>query len=167
MTQIIKNYATVLYELQISDKAVFESECIMKENPQLYQILVNPTINSGQKKAVIKRVFPKEIHHFLEQLCTNNRMGQLQEILNEYHIYAKQKKNITAAILYYVNKPNEAQTEKFKLFIKKEYRTEQVELQMIHRPELIGGFILSIGNQEYDWSLKGRIQRLQQKMIRR
>ena len=38
---------------------------------------------------------------------------------------------------------------------------------MQEAPELLGGFVIRVGNFEYDRSLKGRLRQMKQKMIRR
>jgi F-type H+-transporting ATPase subunit delta len=35
------------------------------------------------------------------------------------------------------------------------------------QPDLIGGFVLRVGDREFDWSLRGRVRQLQQRLIRR
>ena len=39
-----------------------------------------------------------------------------------------------------------------------------VKIQIVEDTSLLGGFILHVENDEYDWSLKGRLTRLEQKL---
>ena len=48
-----------------------------------------------------------------------------------------------------------------------EYIETKREIEMIEDKSLIGGFILQAGGKEYDWSLRGRCRRLEQKLTRR
>ena len=52
-------------------------------------------------------------------------------------------------------------------FLKKEYKTSDVELTLEKKDSLIGGFIIKVGNKEYDWSLAGRCKRLTQRLVTR
>ena len=66
-----------------------------------------------------------------------------------------------------MTQPNEEQLEKIKRFLCEKYEAEDIDLHMIQDPSLMGGFILTADGQEYDWSLKGRISNLKEKLSRR
>ena len=40
------------------------------------------------------------------------------------------------------------------------YGADQALIEIRHDASLLGGFILRVGNDEYDWSMKGRLDRL-------
>ena len=44
------------------------------------------------------------------------------------------------------------------------YKKTQVELEFEKKPELIAGFVLRVGDIEEDFSIRGRLDRLQQKL---
>ena len=44
------------------------------------------------------------------------------------------------------------------------YNKETVELTMVEQPELIGGFVLKVGDIEEDNSIRGRLNRLEKKL---
>ena len=44
------------------------------------------------------------------------------------------------------------------------YHKTDVKIEIVKDPALLGGFILKTGDDEYDWSLKGRLSRLEQKL---
>ncbi len=60
------------------------------------------------------------------------------------------------AVLRCVVRPDERQTNGFVSFLKREYGTDDVELDIVEDPKIWGGFILEVGSEEYDWSLRGR-----------
>lgn len=72
-----------------------------------------------------------------------------------------EKKDLKVS-LFYVNPPLPDQLEKIRDFAaKKSGLTEnRIEIELIEKKELIGGFILRIGTKEYDWSTKGRLNQL-------
>ena len=69
---------------------------------------------------------------------------------------------VLKAKLRFVMPPTAAQAAKFKDFIAAKYGTDKndVELELINDPEVLGGFILCVGEDEYDWSLKGRAKEI-------
>ncbi|MCR5746598.1 MAG: F0F1 ATP synthase subunit alpha [Lachnospiraceae bacterium] len=66
------------------------------------------------------------------------------------------------ASLRYVVKPSEAQTEKFIDYIESKYKVtrDDIEFTQMKDDSILGGFILSVGDEEYDWSLKGRAKEI-------
>lgn len=52
-------------------------------------------------------------------------------------------------------------------FVKETFGNKGVELTVKYQPDLIGGFILRVGDREFDWSLQGRIRQLEQRLVRR
>ena len=67
---------------------------------------------------------------------------------------------ILHATLRCVTPPNEAQLEKMKAFLAKHYHCDSVELEIKQDPSVRGGFVLNAGNDEYDWSMRSRQERL-------
>lgn len=68
------------------------------------------------------------------------------------------------ATLRCVTRPNAAQEEKIKTFLKNKYQVENITLTISIDPSVRGGFILSANNDEYDWSTRSRQQQLQEQI---
>ncbi|MBR1597514.1 MAG: F0F1 ATP synthase subunit alpha [Lachnospiraceae bacterium] len=64
------------------------------------------------------------------------------------------------AELLYVTKPSDSQLAGIKKFLVKETGESEVNVNLIEDASLKSGFILRIGAKEYDWSEKGRIAQL-------
>ncbi|MCQ4775914.1 F0F1 ATP synthase subunit delta, partial [Lacrimispora saccharolytica] len=64
-----------------------------------------------------------------------------------------------------VTEPTEAQLEGIREFVKKESGSDEIEQVCEKEESLGGGFVLSIGNKEYDWSTEGRIKQLTEKIL--
>ncbi len=167
MTQTVINYARVLYELQIPDEIIMEAETYFRNVPELKDALTNPVIPLNEKYAVIEDLFTDQMKNFLKMVCKNGRMRQIREIFEVYETYSKSQRKILQATLIYVTEPTKEQEEKFKVFLKERYRCRDVELKLLEDRELIGGFVLRAGEREFDWSIRGRIKQLEQKLIRR
>lgn len=167
MTQTSISYATVLYELNISREAVETSEKIFREVPQVGKALEDPTVSGETKRRLVERIFPGEIQNFLKNMCDHHQAAKAGEIFEAYRQYADRQEGILTATLFYVTLPGEEQMERIRQFLCRKYQCRDARIELVERPELIGGFILKTGSSEYDWSLKGRLQQLTQKMIRR
>lgn len=68
------------------------------------------------------------------------------------------------AVLRCVVRPDEKQTNGFVSFLKREYQTDDVELDIVEDSKIWGGFILEVGSEEYDWSLRGRENQIGQRI---
>lgn len=165
MTQTAINYARVLYELSVSPESVREAEKMIKETPQLLHTLESPVVPLSQKEKAIGRIFAKDLKNFMCVLCRYSHMGLLPEIFRVYQEYYNEQNHILSATLYYVIPPSKDQLDGIRQFLRKKYGTEDVQLKLIEDKSLVGGFILRIKDQEFDYSLKGRINALKQKLV--
>ena len=165
MTQTAINYGKVLYQLNVSKENILETQKLLKEVPEVLKVLENPTISFVQKQRVIGRIFPKELHNFLCVVCKYKHAQLLDEIFQAYQEYYNEQKEILSATLYYVTPPRTEQLEGIKKFLKKQYHTQKVALELKEDKSLVGGFIIRTKDHEYDNSLKGSIHELQQKLI--
>ena len=73
----------------------------------------------------------------------------------------RKKKKSFECTLRYVTRPTDEQLEKIKNFIYKKYVNEDtpeeiITFDLIEDKSLGGGFILKCGNEQYNWSTKGR-----------
>ena len=51
-----------------------------------------------------------------------------------------------------------------KAYLAKKYQKDKVALALEKKPELIGGFVLRVGGIEEDYSMKGRLNRLERRL---
>lgn len=72
--------------------------------------------------------------------------------------------HVTNAILTYVTPPTDDQIAGVKRFLAKKLNLENIELKCVEDKSIGSGFVIRAGNHEYDWSAKGRMDQLQQKV---
>ena len=166
-TGVNSNYGRVLYGLGISPEDIRDMESCFAGVPGLGKFLDNPAVSRKAKHRVIERIFPESLHPFMKTVSDHRRAEQIPGILEAYRGYDRQARGIWAADLYCVSAPDPEQYEQLKEFVKRECGAGEVELTVKKRPELIGGFVLRVGDREYDWSLRGRIRQLEQSLVRR
>lgn len=159
-------YASVLYGLAVPKGDIQKTKDIFAEVPQLREVFINPTIVSGTKMRVIDQIFPESMRNFLKVACRYQRMDFLGEIFAAYDAYCDEQEQVMHAVLTCVEPPSGEQLEKMKAFLCSKYQKSSAQIQVVEDAGLLGGFILSAGNDEYDWSLKGRLTRLEQKITK-
>ncbi len=157
-------YARVLYEVGVPKEAVQKTREIFEEVPQLHEIFANPTIEFQKKMNVVDRVFPKEIRNFLKVACRYQRMNLIEDIFTAYDRYCDEQNQVLNAVLTCIQPPTEEQKKGMEAFLCKKYGAKRAKIEVRQDKALLGGFILRVGSDEYDWSMKGRLNRLEQRL---
>ena len=165
MTEQARLYGTVLYELKLPETMIRTCECILRENPQLAQVLESPVIRQSRKEAIIDRVFENPdfsriMRNFLKKVCEAGCMDQMESMVRIRDEKSREAAGILSAKLRYVTEPDVAEVKAMKELLCKTYGKNSVELSMLEAPELIGGFVLQTGDVEYDYSLSGQLRRM-------
>lgn len=167
MRQTSVNYARVLAELSVPADDLRNAAAMLKGTPALKQMLENPLIPREQKERVIDRVFPESVRNFLKVACLHERTGQIEEIFECYEEYLRQQEGILKVLLTCVTPPSKEQLQGIEKFLCGKYQKKSVIFEIKRDPSLLGGFVLKAGDFEYDYSLEGRLKRLEQQLTRR
>lgn len=165
MIQLDANYGKVLFNLALPDEVISRAKNILLNSTELLAALDNPSIKAKEKHAVIDKLFDDEMRAFLKVVCDNGYISHIAEIFIAYDDLVLESKNMIRATLSFVTKLNEAQIIGIKNMICKKYRKEDVLLELKEDPTLIGGFILNIGDMEYDRSVKGKLLDMQKRLL--
>lgn len=164
MTQTANNYGTVLFELGIKKETVEETKKIFKMTSELPHVLSCPVVSRKEKHRVIETFFPQEIQNFLKELCDHGHVDAIDNVFRAYQNCYDEKNGILRAEMSCAEMPDEMQLTQIKNYLAEKYKKTQVELEFRKQPELIAGFVLCVGDIEEDFSIRGRLDRLQQKL---
>ena len=135
--------------------------------PQVRSEFEDPTVSIEKKHLIIDRVFPKEIRDFLKILCDNMDFGLFDEICTAYdELGRKPEAKENQAQLIYVTAPTDEQLEGIKAFLAKEFHNPDMELTLKEDKSIKSGFVLRVGTREFDWSEKGRIEQLENRIAK-
>ena len=156
MSQNAREIAERLIQLQVSASVIKATSRIFEVLPQTASQLSDPTIDIAKRNDVVDSVFPTEIRGILKELCDENKLSMWQEIAEQYNsIRANAEKQLHVQ-LRYVTRPSEKQLLDIQKFVFDKYSTHHFEFDMTEDKSLGGGFILEVGNDQYDWSTSGR-----------
>lgn len=165
MIQAAKNYAADLKQVDHAKTNLQNVKDILEAVPQIREEFENPTVSLEKKHLVIERVFPKEIRNFLKLLCDNGDFNMLEEIEQAYLNMLQSPEHVEKqAKLIYVTPPTEEQLAGMRRFLAKECDNPDIEIVCEEDASIKSGFILRVGNKEYDWSEQGRMEQLQKKL---
>ncbi len=157
-------YAKVLYDMGLPEEVIGEAEEIFADSSELISVLESPIVTKEEKHKVIDRIFDKKISTFLKVATDYGKAGIMKEIFRAYRQYKNEMAGIVTAHLAYVVPPTEEQKKGMEQFVCREFHAKGVSWEMEERPSLIGGFLLHVNGREYDYSMQGRLKRLEQKL---
>lgn len=166
MTQTVIDYANEMKKLSVTVEDAKRTAEILEALPQLTTDFENPTIDLEKKHHMIDMIFPVNIRDFLKLLCDHHDFALFSQVLEAF--YDEQRKvdavpNLKVEIRYVVP-PTDEQLNKIKDFLKEKCNADSLDVILKEDKNLLGGFIIRAGNEEYDWSMRGRLQQIQQNM---
>ncbi|MCL4165364.1 UNVERIFIED_CONTAM: hypothetical protein GTU68_048378 [Idotea baltica] len=129
---------------------------------ELQIMLSSPVIKTSVKKAALLAIFKnldKTSKSLIDQVIENKRLPILGQIAKQFtliydHHKGAQIAKVTTAI------PLTKELEEKVLAKVKEIVGKKVNLENIIDPTIIGGFILRVGDKQFDASISGKIKNL-------
>ena len=158
MLQKVSDYAQQLYKMHVPNSEIEETSRIFEVLPETASQLSDPTVPLENRLAIIDSIFPTEVRDILKVLCQNGLLSSWMDIADEYRRVSEEESTKLSVRLRYVTKPEEEQLKRIRSFVYNKYHTRNIEMRLEEDDSLGGGFILEVGNDQYDWSTKGRRQ---------
>jgi len=170
-SKVAVRYAKSLYILSQEKNLVDEIkddmlliEGVLKSVPDFIESISNPIVKSKIKKTIIKTVFDGKVNaftfNFLNLIIENKREEHLDAIVRDYIDLYRNEKGIKKSVITSVKGLDDKTRDSIIAFIKKNFNTE-VDIEEQVNPELIGGIILRVGDQQLDMSIAGKLQRIE------
>lgn len=152
----VQIYAEQLIHSNVPISVIEETSKIFEVLPQTASQLGDPTIPLEKRYSIIDSIFPAEARGIIKLLAQENTVDTWADIAARYQKMRHYMQNQLDVRLRYVTKPTEEQILNLKKFVSDKYRTDHFVFSMTEDRKLGGGFILEVGNDQYDWSTKGR-----------
>ncbi|MDA8948292.1 ATP synthase F1 subunit delta [Flavobacteriaceae bacterium] len=133
---------------------------LIAANEELSLVLENPMLGSDKKEAVMNALLPnasEETKKFFSLLATNNRMELLAPTCDQFiQLYAAQKGEVKAIVTTAI--PMTAELKKQVLQEAKKLSDKKAILENKIDSSIIGGYILKIGDMQYDASVSNQLK---------
>lgn len=162
-------YAKAVLSLASNDKEASAINEDMKliastiaENEELRDVLQSPVITSTVKKSIILEVFKKANKatlNLVDTLISNNRLDILGHVASKYNQLYDESKGIQLATVTTAVALS-ADLKKQVLAKAKELTGNDIEVENIIDESIIGGFILRIGDVQYNASIANQLSKL-------
>ncbi len=136
---------------------------VCEQNREFTMLLDNPIINSDKKLSILKKVFEGKMNKlslsFFNLLTTKRREPNIEAIAKEFITQYKEEKGIqTAVITSAIGLDDRLRKEVYDV-IKKSANSEIELIEKVDK-DLIGGFVLRMGDKRYDASISSELRRL-------
>ena len=173
-SKISVRYARALFNAAAEAKILQEVMQDMKILLKAYAIddfknvLDSPVVKTSDKKKVADSLFKGKINdlsmRFIDLMFTNKREAYLPHIARNFEILYKKEKGILSAELVLPGKIDGIETEKFIQLLKKTYNRE-IQLEEVIKPEILGGFILRVEDEQFDASVSSELSDIKKELL--
>ena len=132
------------------------------ENKDLSEALQSPVVPSTVKKSILLEVFKKSNKttlSLIDTLVANNRIDILEQVASKYNVLFDQSKGIELATVTTAIALTPDLKKKV-LAKAKEISCKNVEVENIIDESILGGFILRIGDVQYNASVANQLSKI-------
>ncbi|MEQ8469975.1 MAG: ATP synthase F1 subunit delta [Marinoscillum sp.] len=173
ITRIAVRYAKPLLalaeehkSLEAVKKDMEDFAALCKTNRDFVAMLKSPIIPNLKKAEILKLIFDKKVNaltfSFLELVARKNREQYLPEIAREFVVLYNNKMGYQEATITTAVAIDDKLRKEFEKLVadvtgKKPLMTEKIN------PELVGGYILKLGDRQIDESISGQLKDLKLK----
>jgi len=145
-----------------NDMVLFEQ--VVDSNSELEAILKNPIVPLDKKSGILNDIFGSKVHKitqsFLKLVVNKGRAGILFETSKQFiHQYNLIKGIVTAEVTSAIALTDDNRNEIVNL-VKKELGANEVVVKEKVDEKLIGGFVLKVGDKQFDASVSSGLNKL-------
>ena len=132
------------------------------------EMLESPVIKTSEKKKLVDAVYSKSISelslNFLHLIITNKRESYLEGILRNFTGLYRDHKGIKNAELTIPLEVSDDYKKKF-LNLLEQVFDAKIELNSIINPDIIGGFILKVDDEQFDASVSSSLAKMKKNLL--
>ena len=172
---VAKRYALALLQIAKEKQLLGimgEDLRVVKEvvgyTPELKAVLHSSKLTKETKKAVLTRGFASVNDYVLNTLLLlvdRHREDYLIAVADEFLALANEEMGVAEADVYSTRALSDAEREAISAVFAAKIGKKSLNIKNFVDSDLLGGLKLRIGNRIYDGSLRGKLDRLERKML--
>ena len=148
------------------DAGLIADVCVTSTDFNL--LLDSPVVKGSNKIKAVKSIFQDRINvfslNFLILIIENKREKYIPGIFRNLEDLYRQEEGIQKALLTSSQPLNDSIVLQIRQILEKEFKSK-VELSQKVNPELIGGFVLRVGDQQYDASIITQLKKIKEQLL--
>ncbi len=140
---------------------------LMGKSKDLQMVFQNPVLKPSHKKEIIQQIFGsfnKVTISFINILIENRREEFLHDISRNFLSRYKQFKGIEQGTFITAFAVDKKVLDKVKTTIQQVLKTDS-EITNEVNPNIIGGFILRVGDKQFDASIESNLNKIKRKLL--
>ncbi len=136
---------------------------------ELREVLMNPAIAGEQKLKVLDAIAVRigiqpQVRNFIAVIMDHQRLGDLDEILGEYHVVADADAGLAEAEITSARTLDGGDRAQLEDQVSKLVGS-RIRVTYKEDPTLLGGAVVRVGSTVYDGSIRAQLQQLKQKLV--
>ncbi len=138
---------------------------LITESKDLRSFLKSPILDYKKKQEIASKLFDSyssSTRNFIQLVIQHRREANLQQITNAYIELSDVQNHVKKAILTTATEISDALAQKIVDDSKLISTSDTLQLTKEINPELIGGYIFKVGDQQIDASVKSKFNKLKQ-----
>ncbi|WML46564.1 F0F1 ATP synthase subunit delta [Neobacillus sp. PS3-34] len=174
-SMVAKRYALALFQI-VKEQQLLESveqelrvvKEVLNSSPDLKAVLKSPKLSNENKKEVLKNAFASVSTYVLNTLMIlidRHREDQIEEVADVFIELANDARGIADAKVYSVRPLTDEERAALSQAFAAKVGKQWLRIENIVDTNLLGGIKLRIGNSIFDGSLRGKLDRLERKLL--
>ncbi|HJP89688.1 MAG TPA: ATP synthase F1 subunit delta [Candidatus Limnocylindrales bacterium] len=169
-----RRYAEAVFELGMRDDAIdvygdeLEQAAQLVGTDKVLAVLTDPARPLGERQALadklIARRVPDPVHRLVALLVEHGKIERLGKIASEYRRLLQEERGEVDAIATTASPLTAAETAALASKLA-EMTGKTVDLRVEVDESLIGGLTVRVGDTLYDASVRGRLERLRERLV--
>jgi F-type H+-transporting ATPase subunit delta len=176
LSKISVRYAKALYLLgkeknlllQIRNDIVLIHET-MKAIPDFRSVIESPVIKPSEKIKAVNGIFKGRVQvitmNFLNILIKNKRENSLEGVCRNYIDIYSRELGIKTAVITTVVPVDDTIKKMVTELLAREFKAK-IEIETRLNPEILGGYVLKVGDQQYDASVANSLRKIKQALVK-
>jgi F-type H+-transporting ATPase subunit delta len=149
-------------------EALADFAVAIRESPELRSVLRNPQLDPTAKAEILADIAGDEtplFKNFLLVVAEKGRAGEIEEMAAEFErLIAREERRLTVALTT-ARELTDDEAQAIVAQIEKA-AGRKVEATRTVDPDIVGGIVLQAGSHLADASVRGRLERLRQELVR-
>lgn len=176
MSEVVANrYAEALFQLgdeKNNTEGLLESTKVaakvFRENRELSSFLSQPRVGHDKKEQFLEDILKglnRDVLNTIKLLVERHRTGLVPDVMEAFIQQVNDARGVAYASVYSARKLSEETLRELEAVFAKRFGKQEMHLENVVDPSVIGGVKVRVGNTIYDGSLSGKLNRMKREIV--